>query len=143
MKEELKYNTYTYFKRKYGGTWVVTSISILALIALVIFACTYKIEMVETYSAESICEKKDCVMKLYLPTKEVHALKKIKIENKTYQVKEIQLGEAFIDTNNNPLQEVKIKIADKKILNNEIIEIKIIKQKQKLMKQFFDLMKGR
>ena len=140
MKEELKYNLYNYLKTNSKKQF---SLSILLLILcsfLLFFLIKIKIYDVEIINAQTSCELENCTIKFYQNNLIKKEYNFAKIKNKKYQITNISFAEPMIDNTNTILQEVNVNLKNYQGNQNEIVEIKLYKNKERMIKKIFKIM---
>jgi len=137
MKEQLKYNKYNYFKEERFN--LLNYFIFLIFLIFIIFISTYKIDIIEEITATTTCSNNNCTISFYnLTTRELKE-EEWTIKDKTYKVEEYKYGEVMLDTNNNSLNLVTIKLKDYKGSNNEIVTLKGIKNREILVVKLFKI----
>lgn len=139
MKEELKYNITSYLMADNKMSIVLSTIIILIMILIIIFSCIYNIYNVNSTNAITNCEKDNCFLSFYNYGIEYEKYQFVELKNKKYEVESIDFMSPNLDEKNTIFQEVNIKLKNYKGLNNEIVEIKIFKNKEKLIKKIFKI----
>ena len=135
MKDELKYNLTNYLISNNKREKVITILIIFILLILLLISVILKIEDIEVFHAITTCEEKNCVLKFYRKLVKYVIYDINKIKEKKYKIKKIEFAEPGLDKENSILQEVTLNLKQYQGINNEIVEIKLYKNKEKLIKK--------
>lgn len=142
MKEYLKYNLNSYLyndSQKYKFLWLVPLV--------LFFLCIYYTYQKEVYvinetTAEVICNQ-ECTLHTFNLVNNPLTYDFIKINNQKYEVDEILFGDSVLDSQNNAIQEIILKVKEYKGNNHEFVKLQIFKNKEKLLKKIYNIMKER
>ena len=138
MMPELKYNLINYLKNNNKKQSILYILSIILIIIVLIILFAYKSYSVEIINGRTICEENKCVVKYYnIQSKNDYDF--VKIKNKEYKIESIEYGEIQFDSANNFFQEVTLILQKYRGKNNEIIEMKFYKNKERLIKKIYNL----
>jgi hypothetical protein len=139
MKEELKYNliNYLYEKNKVKTCWVMV-ITFLLIILFIIFMF-YKIYDVENVNAQVFCEEENCKIMYYHYIDFNSTYDFVKINNQKYEIEELNYSDLSLDNSNNTYQSVLLYLDNYRGNNNEIVKIKLYKNKEFILKKIWHI----
>lgn len=142
MKNYLKYNLLSHLHieaKKYTILWILP---IVLLFFLLYYAYRQEVYAVYETNAETLCES-DCNLSFYYPVEKGFYYDYIKINEKQYEIEEVYFGSYLLDTTNVGLQKITLKVKEYQGKNNEYVNLKIFKNKEKLIKKIIKIMKER
>lgn len=142
MPEYLKYNFNGYLykdRKKYAYFYLVPIVTILLLLFY-----SYKKEAYNVYetNAKTICNEV-CQITFYFPYKEGFSYDFIKINGKKYEVEETFFGDVMLDSSNEGIQSITLKVKEYEGKNQEFVRLQIYKNKEKFIKKIIKIMKER
>lgn len=138
MKEEYKYNLINYLNDNKKST-------IFLIVIILLINCfgfmSYFITVYNTEKTTGItkCNNSECYIEFYLQGILKNSYNFVKIKDKKYDIDYIEYTEPEIDTSNTILQKVTIKLSKYKGYNNEIVEVSLYKNKEKLIKKIYKI----
>ena len=133
MREELRFNITNYLKVDNKKQNVIKIGVIVLSIILIYISFTISIYKVDIVNAQTTCDNKICILSYFVRNSSYEKYEFVKIKNKKYKIKNIVLEEASINENNDIIQEVSIELKDYKGINNEIVKINLLKNKEKII----------
>lgn len=142
MKNYLKYNLMSHLyneAKKYTFIWIFP---IVFLFFLMYYAYRQEVYVVFETNAETLCES-ECNLSFYYPIEKGFYYDYIKINEKKYEIEEVYFGNYLLDTTNVGLQKITLKVKEYQGKNNEYVNLKIFKNKEKLVKKIIKIMKER
>lgn len=135
MRENLKYNITNYLKTDSKIQVILMFVIIVLSTILMLISFTLSIYSVETINAQTECNKEICTLHFF----EMNATKEkydfVKIKSKKYEIENINYAEASLDAANNIIQELSLKLENYQGNHNEIIELNLYKNKEKILKK--------
>lgn len=135
MKEELKYNLTNYLITNTKKQKVITILVGLTLLILFLFSMLFKIDDIEIKNALTVCIEQNCTLKFYDNKVKNVKYDFVKVKESKYRINQIEFAEPSLDSTNGLVQEVTLKLKKYQGINNEIVEIKLYKNKEKLLKK--------
>jgi len=135
MKEKLKFNIVNYLKTNSRNQIIIMFIVLLLFIVLIFISSIFSIYTIDTINVQTICDKDECLLKFFKTNLNNDKYVFAKIRKKEYKIKNYVLGEASIDEDNNIIQEVSMTLKGYQGINNEIIEINLYKNKDRIIKK--------
>ncbi len=142
MKEYLKYNLNSYLKKDRNKYTLFCFFPLLIFFFL--FYYSYKITVYNVYetNAETVCEDK-CNLTFYYPYQEGFYYDFIKINGTKYEVENIFFGNAMLDSSNIGIQSITLVVKEYKGNTNEFVKMQIFKNKERLLKKIWKIIKER
>jgi hypothetical protein len=138
MQEYLKYNLTTYlYEKDKAKIWFITIISI-SLVIIFLIIMFFKIYDVENINGQVVCDNK-CNVIYYHYTNFDTYYDFVKINNKKYKIQNVEYSELSLDNQNNTFQEVALDLEDYKGNNNEIVKVKLYKNKMSIAKKIWQI----
>jgi hypothetical protein len=138
MQEYLKYNLTTYlYEKDKAKIWFITIISI-SLVIIFLIIMFFKIYDVENINGQVVCDNK-CHVIYYHYTNFDTYYDFVKINNKKYKIQNVEYSELSLDNQNNTFQEVALDLEDYKGNNNEIVKVKLYKNKMSIAKKIWQI----
>ncbi len=135
MNDDIKYNLHSYLNEdKTNHKYLLGSICLFIFLFLFLsfFISNYDIV---TENATTLCDNKECTIEFFWPIEKTWLCDKIKINTMDYEIEQINFEEVFMDNTNNAYQKIILKVKDYKGNNNEIVKLKIYKNKEKIIKK--------
>lgn len=144
MNEFLKYNLQA-FGLQTKKLSIYHPLFIL-LFALMFGFCIYCFSL-DTYkmtstNAQVVCEE-DCNLFFYTSSFDSDQVAFVKVNQKKYFDSSFSLEEPFLDEYNQAVQKVTLNLKEFQGKNNEIVTVKIFKDKEKLIKRLFKIITER
>ena len=139
MKEEFKYNLTSYLITHNRKQIILSFIIFIGLIIFVFLSFKYTIYNIEKTNAKTICNQEECTINFYHYGISKEDYQFIKIKDKKYEIIASSFSEPTLDNTNTIIQEVTLKLQNYKGINNEIVEIKVYKNKEKKKKKIMDI----
>lgn len=138
MKEEYKYNLIKYLDDNKKGT--IYLILLFALFSFFGFISYYTtVYNIKKTNGITKCNNSVCYIEFYFQGVLKNDYNFVKIKDKKYYINHIEYSEPEIDTSNLIFQKVRIKLSKYKAYDNEIVEISLYKNKEKLIKKIYEI----
>ncbi len=139
MKDELKYNLVTYTKEHNKKISLVTLIAGLGIMTIIILLFLFEVPDVSLFQASTICENNNCILEFYQSENTTKNISFIKINKKKYEIQNITYSKPELDANGVIYQKVSLELKKYQAKENEIVELKIYKDKVKLIKKIMKI----
>lgn len=139
MNEYLKYNFQNYINTNTKKHQVFYFLLILILILLIVFCYVLEIHDVELVKATTICTENNCNVNFYHNGTLKVEYNFVKIKNEKYLIENISFLEPVIDYTNNIIQNVTLDLKEFKGSDKEIVDLKIYKNKEKVIKKIWKI----
>lgn len=138
MSDYLKYNLLRYltYKIKLKSSLFVGVLFLL--IALMGYLSFHEIYDVYSLDAHVVCDQ-SCVLHFYLPTSVKFDYHFIKVNTLNYEIEDIKIGEVQSDYSNHTFQDFTLKLKEYKGHNNDVVEIQLLKNKEKIIKKIWKI----
>lgn len=136
MKRELKYNLNKYLEINTIKSKVLIILVFITLISIILFFLIFKIDNIENITGKISCSQEKSIIEFYhygISEKYTH----IKLHGKNYKIIDLKYSDLELDNANNIFQEVSIIIDGYECRNNEIVEVGLYKNKEKLIKKIY------
>lgn len=135
MKEEIKYNLINYLKDNATKQKVLVVLVALFLFLIIVFYLLFSVIQVETTNALTSCNN-TCHLEFYLTdVQKNNKFRFIKVGKKQYNIKDIEFLEPEINSVNQIVQKVQLELENYDGKNNEIVELKLYKNKETMLKK--------
>ncbi len=133
MSEYLKYNLPSYLnkdKNKYSFFWLIPF-----CLFLILLFYAYKKEAYDVLEVKGqiFCQE-ECTINFFYPTTDF-IYEFIKINHKTYEIETVSFSDPVLDSNNNALQNISLKVKKFQGNQNEFVTMQIYKNKERLLKK--------
>ncbi len=138
MNDYLKYNLPRYLKYKMTLKTSLFIGLILLLISLFGFLSFYETYDSYSLSAQVRCDT-SCKMHFYLPTSMRFDSQFVKVGTLKYEIEDITIGEIQSDYLNNTFHDFTLKLKEYKGKNNDVVEIQLLKNKEKVIKKIWKI----
>ncbi len=139
MNEKLKYNLLNYLKYNNKTQFKLMVMVLILFLGVFGMAITFNIYNIEKINAQIICNEEACNIKFYQTGVNTEKFSFIEIKNQKYKIQDLKYAEPTLNENNLILQEVTLKLKEYSYKNNEIVELKIYKNKEKLIKKILNI----
>ncbi len=142
MKEYLRFNLNSHLyknSKKYSITWFIP---LIIIIFIIIFSLTHSVYNVYDVSAIYKCDQK-CTLDFYISILDGFTYDYITINNKTYEIDNILYGDIELNENNVGIQKIALEVKEYEGKNNEVVKLKIFKNKEKMLKKIYEIIKER
>lgn len=138
MKSELKYNLIKYLETNNKKQIMLSILIFFILFIIVLFFCIFEIDNIERVTTKMNCNQQNCTINFYhYGISEKYEF--IKLNGKKYKIIDLKFSDLELDSANNIFQEVFITIHGYSGKNNEIVEIGLCKNKEKLIKKIYKI----
>lgn len=142
MKEYLKYNLNSYLHKDKNKYVFLCFVPLIIIVFLLFYSYEKKAYSVYETNAETLCDV-DCNLTFYYPYTEGFYYDFIKINEKSYEIEDIYFGDIVLDSSNEGIQNITLKVKEYKGKNQEFVKLQIYKNKEKLIKKIVRIMKER
>ena len=139
MKDEYKFNLIQYLIFNNKKCIFVAILIVFILISLVTSSFIIRVFDIEKVTAQVVCENNACTLNFYNIGLEKNNFKFVKIKEDKYYIENLVLSEPKLNADNIAFQEVSLKLKSYQGLNNEIVELKMYKNKEILIKKIFKI----
>lgn len=142
MQEYLKYNLNSYL-RKDRKKYVYFYLVPFAILFTIIW-WSYKKDAYSVYetNAQTLCND-TCMLTFYYPYSEGFTYDFIKINGSRYEIEETFFGDVVLDSSNEGIQSMTLKVKEYEGKNQEFVKLQIYKNKEKMLKKIIKIMKER
>lgn len=143
MNENIKYNLKTYLYTENKKQIILCIGNLFLLFIVMLSLCYMTIEDTEKANAIVVCKEEECKIHFYQYGTLTEDWINIRIKNKKYNITKYEFGKIEWDQSNTIIQEVFLSLENYNGTNNEIIEIEICKNKERVIKKIIKIIKGR
>ncbi len=142
MKRYLKYNLITYLEKDNKKYQYSGFITVILLTSLFVYSLKYDTYNILETTAQVLCEE-ECILQFFYPIKNGFNAEQIRINDKYHEIENLSFGEITIDTANIGYQKITLKAKGYKGENNKFVKLQIYKNKEKILKKIFKIIKER
>ncbi len=142
MQEYLKYNYYRYMHLDEHRFLVLSGIFLIALISICMYSMQKQTTKVYETTAQMECQE-ECLLEFYYPSNQAFVYDYIRINEKKFEIEAVFFGDAMLDSSNNAIQNIKLKVKEYQGNPQEFVQLQIYQNKEKFLTKIFKIIKER